>query len=310
MSAGSHRGTVRHATRASGSARRTGQDRARAAAPTSGRAGPRPWSTPAFAFTELIASWSASTPGDSFVEVEVRGRNAKGVTSSWDLLGRWAAGDQHVRRTTQSPPVRRPRRRSTSTPGRSAAAAGWPPGSCGVSLLPQGRHPRSDRVDRSARWPAGCHAAHGRGLHAGPRVGIELDVPRTPRWPTRGHYPQWGGGGEAWCSPTSTSMVLAYYDALPKPYALPVRARRPPRPVGRLRRPHDLRRRLRRHRQLAVQHRVRRPARRPGVRHPAAVAARGRAVRRRRHPARRLGLVRPRRAPPARRSRRPTATCW
>ena len=36
-----------------------------------------------------------------------------------------------------------------------------------------------------------------------------------------GHYPRWGGGGQAWCSPTSTSMVLAYYDALPgpKPYA-------------------------------------------------------------------------------------------
>jgi hypothetical protein len=30
-----------------------------------------------------------------------------------------------------------------------------------------------------------------------------------------GHYPQWGGGGEAWCSPTSVSMVLAYWDALP-----------------------------------------------------------------------------------------------
>ncbi len=30
-----------------------------------------------------------------------------------------------------------------------------------------------------------------------------------------GHFPAYGGGGEAWCSPTSTAMVLAYYDALP-----------------------------------------------------------------------------------------------
>ena len=30
-----------------------------------------------------------------------------------------------------------------------------------------------------------------------------------------GHYPAWGNGGEAWCAPTSTSMVLGYYDALP-----------------------------------------------------------------------------------------------
>jgi hypothetical protein len=32
-----------------------------------------------------------------------------------------------------------------------------------------------------------------------------------------GQYPQYGGGGEAWCSPTSTSMVLGYYGALPRP---------------------------------------------------------------------------------------------
>ena len=30
-----------------------------------------------------------------------------------------------------------------------------------------------------------------------------------------GEYPQYGGGGEAWCSPTSTTMVLAYYERLP-----------------------------------------------------------------------------------------------
>jgi hypothetical protein len=34
-----------------------------------------------------------------------------------------------------------------------------------------------------------------------------------------GEYPQYDGGGEAWCSPTSTTMVLDYYDALPSPHA-------------------------------------------------------------------------------------------
>jgi hypothetical protein len=51
----------------------------------------------------------------------------------------------------------------------------------------------------------------------GPGRGIVLDVPRYSQMVHRGHYPQWGGGGEAWCSPTSTSMVLGYYDALPAP---------------------------------------------------------------------------------------------
>ena len=33
-----------------------------------------------------------------------------------------------------------------------------------------------------------------------------------------GHYPQWGGGGEAWCSPTSTAMVLGHYGLQPGPF--------------------------------------------------------------------------------------------
>jgi hypothetical protein len=52
----------------------------------------------------------------------------------------------------------------------------------------------------------------------GPQVGTELDVPAYSQMAHSGHYPQWGGGGEAWCSPTSTSMVLGYLDALPPPY--------------------------------------------------------------------------------------------
>jgi hypothetical protein len=30
-----------------------------------------------------------------------------------------------------------------------------------------------------------------------------------------GHYPQWNGGGEAWCSATSTAMVLRYWGTGP-----------------------------------------------------------------------------------------------
>jgi hypothetical protein len=42
-----------------------------------------------------------------------------------------------------------------------------------------------------------------------------LPVPRYSQMIHRGEYQQYGGGGEAWCSPTSLSMVLAYYKALP-----------------------------------------------------------------------------------------------
>ena len=42
-----------------------------------------------------------------------------------------------------------------------------------------------------------------------------LDVPQYSQEIHAGEYPQYDGGGEAWCSPTSTSMVLAYWHALP-----------------------------------------------------------------------------------------------
>ena len=57
--------------------------------------------------------------------------------------------------------------------------------------------------------PAVCEAEPGL---VGP-----LDVPRYSQMSHVGHSPEYGGGGEAWCSPTSTSMVLGYYDALPAP---------------------------------------------------------------------------------------------
>jgi hypothetical protein len=44
-----------------------------------------------------------------------------------------------------------------------------------------------------------------------------LDVPTYSQEVHTGDYPQWDGGGEAWCSPTSTSMVVAYWGTGPTP---------------------------------------------------------------------------------------------
>jgi hypothetical protein len=60
-----------------------------------------PWTTPGFAFTELVPSWEARTPAGTFVQVQVRGRTAGGNRSSWDTLGRWASYDDGFRRTSQ-----------------------------------------------------------------------------------------------------------------------------------------------------------------------------------------------------------------
>jgi hypothetical protein len=52
---------------------------------------------------------------------------------------------------------------------------------------------------------------------AGSGRGHSLVVPRYSQEIHRGEYPQYNGGGEAWCSPTSTSMVMGYFHRLPSP---------------------------------------------------------------------------------------------
>ena len=59
---------------------------------------------------------------------------------------------------------------------------------------------RPDRRGGQRRWsPAATPTST-----PGPAAGTVLDVPTYSQMTHGGHYPQWGGGGEAWCSPTST----------------------------------------------------------------------------------------------------------
>lgn len=49
---------------------------------------------------------------------------------------------------------------------------------------------------------------------------IELPVPAYSQEIHRGEYPQYDGGGEAWCSPTSTAMVVSYWHRGPSQHDL------------------------------------------------------------------------------------------
>ncbi|MFA6299204.1 MAG: C39 family peptidase, partial [Nocardioides sp.] len=176
-----------------------------------------PWTESRFGLTELVASWEATTPGDSWVEIEVRGRTAAGTTSSYDVLGRWTSGDRFTRRQTVSGQEDDLGKVSVDT-WRSTAEAGLGSWQLRVSLMrrPGKATPTLDSVGAVAsRLPSGDVTASAPGVARG----TVLDVPRYSQMIHQGHYPKWGGGGEAWCSPTSTSMVLAYYDALPEPTA-------------------------------------------------------------------------------------------
>ena len=97
---------------------------------------------------------------------------------------------------------------------------------------------------------------------------VDLAVPQYSQEIHHGDFPQYDNGGEAWCSPTSTSMVVSYWSQKtgtnydPTPGRLLVGDGRAavaatPGSLGRLHRPGGLRLPLQRRRQLAVQRRLR-----------------------------------------------------
>jgi hypothetical protein len=173
------------------------------------------WVRPGFAFTELVPSWAATTPAGTLVAVHVRGIGAGGRRSSWDTVAHWAGTDATFRRTSFGPQRDDLASMATDTWSAYAGLRAW---QLRVTLLRRSGSratpvlstvgamvsalPHLDRVTRS---------------RPGVGRGVVLRVPRYSQMVHAGHYPRYGGGGEAWCSPTATAMVLAYYRRLPPP---------------------------------------------------------------------------------------------
>jgi len=172
---------------------------------------------PGFAFTELVASWSADTPRNSWVEVRVRVTSA--APGKWMVLGRWASSDKHVRRTSLAGQSDAIGRVDVDT-WKAASSTGATSYQLQVRLMRRaGASSASPSVTfagaMASRLPSGAPPVS---APSGAQ-GVVLDVPRYSQMIHRGELPQYGGGGEAWCSPTSTAMVLGYYNRLPAPSA-------------------------------------------------------------------------------------------
>ncbi len=172
-----------------------------------------------FDATELVASWTADTPPGSWLQVEMQGRNATGLTK-WYVMGRWAYDDTTIRRTSV------PRQGDDNgyvSVDTFVAADGRPIGSyrLRVTLYREaGSRARPQVRTLGAMASAVPDRAEVPVSPGGGAWGIELNVPRRSQNVHEGQYPEYDGGGEAWCSPTSTAMVLGYWGRGPSPREL------------------------------------------------------------------------------------------
>jgi hypothetical protein len=175
-----------------------------------------PWQPTSFGFMELVSSWNADTPAGTWIQVEMRATAADdGHTTKWYVMGRWAYGDADIHRA-------------------SVGGQGDKDGYIAIDTFVP-KKPMSSYQLQLTLYRAVGTTATPRVTRVGAVVSdpvtikpyapstttmsgtVELAVPAYSQETHRGEYPQFDNGGEAWCSPTSTSMVVAYWGKGPSP---------------------------------------------------------------------------------------------
>lgn len=173
------------------------------------------WTSPiqpaASGATQLVPSWNATTPPGSWLQVEMRAHAGTGAWTPWLSFGRWASGDRDIQRTSIGGQHGIDTDTYSTDSGATltdyqlrvtlyrAAGGSASPSLTNIGAMTSGIPDRFD-VPPSRR---------------GQGWGRELPVPRYSQNIHAGDFPQYGGGGESWCSPTSTEMVVEYWGRKP-----------------------------------------------------------------------------------------------
>ena len=169
-----------------------------------------------FNYQEAIASWNASTPAGSWVEVQFRAQYGT-RWSKWYVLGIWASDYSTIRR-------------------HSVQSQGDSDGFVAVdTFVSSNKKETTNKFQLKLR----LFSANGSTVPIVRNVSVaySTSAPKTASvsagnpalWNTLITVPEcsqmvYPDGGEVWCSPTSTSMVLAYLDGYAGPCEPRVRA--------------------------------------------------------------------------------------
>ncbi|TMC75350.1 MAG: peptidase C39 family protein [Chloroflexi bacterium] len=172
------------------------------------------WTPVAFAFDGLVASWNAETPAGTWIKVEMQARGAGRETKFFTMIT-WASGDGDIHRTSTSGQQDGDGDVNIDTFVRAKGAAPVDAYRLRVTLYQKQTTTASPSVRMLAAMTSAAFKYEIPSLFSGPPV--QLQVPPFSQETHAGEFPEYDGGGEAWCSPTSTSMVVAFHGAGPTP---------------------------------------------------------------------------------------------
>ena len=174
------------------------------------------WTSPVytfntFAFNELVSSWNSKTSPGTFIQSEVKPLLDNGHWAKWYILGRWTYSDADFHRT-------------------SVGGQGDADGFVAIDTLFTKDHPAVAyqlrlsifrRTDSQAPVSVSRYSAVASNLtnqnstfpSATTMNGQTVDLNLTPfsQETHHGEYPEFDNGGEAWCSPTSSAMVVHFW---------------------------------------------------------------------------------------------------
>jgi Peptidase_C39 like family len=192
------------------------------------------WTSPvyslSFPFDELVSSWNAQTPIGTWIQSEVRPLVEDGTGNDvhwakWYILGRWTYSDSDFHRTSV---------------GHQGDADGYVaidtfftkdhPAVAYQLRLTLYRRVGLGVTPTVTRYSAiASNLTNQKNTFPSPTTmdgqTIDLGAPNPLAFPSysqelhHGEYPQLDGGGEAWCSPTSTAMVVGHFGYAPPPDA-------------------------------------------------------------------------------------------
>ena len=168
-----------------------------------------PWIEPGHGVDEVVPSWNADTPPGSLVRIDLQGRLPDGIETGWYVLGLWAFDDTSFERASVAGQADTFGRVDTDT-----FRAAKPLAAYRLRLTLSGAPPSAPTVRLVAAIASAATSAVTPTSTPGVASGVELAVPAYAQSIHAGDYPEYGGG-DSWCSATSTAMVIDYWGAGP-----------------------------------------------------------------------------------------------